>query len=149
MPALRRAYHFGSGPARSAPDVVSISRKIGRGLAMAVLITVATTATTYMIGHGRAVPHALTDGFKLSYDFAAGLAAAAAVATLAAQTKAVGEDRHVKRSVRIAVAFAAVLVCVVGPDFAAGSSPIGASHPAVRTPSYQRLRFIRRSCEQT
>ena len=50
-------------------------------LGIAVLITLATTLTSHLIGKGHAVLPALTDGFRLAYFIGAGLCAAAAVVT--------------------------------------------------------------------
>jgi len=109
--------------------MVNSPRQISRGLAVAVLIALATAVTSHLIGRGRDMSHALTDGFKLSYCVAAALAAAAAVATFVLMRKTGREGRHVTRGVRIAVASAAVAVCFVGTDFSLGllqGSPIGA-----------------------
>ena len=109
--------------------MANTSRTIGRGLAMAVLITFVTATTSHLIGHGREVPHMLTDGFRLGYYVGVALAAAAALATFALLPKRAREGRRVTWGIRIGVAIAAVVVCSVGTDFAAGLShkvPIGA-----------------------
>jgi hypothetical protein len=132
---------------RSAPSPLtrftpSTFRQIGRVAAVAVLITVATALASHLIGTGRGVPAALIDRLRLgprgtivvevAYYIAAGLAAAAAVATFTVLTKRTGYGRRVRRGVRIAVPVATVMVCFVAPDFAIGGSPVGAytSHGA-------------------
>jgi len=109
--------------------MMNTSRQIGRGLGLAVLITLATAVASRLMVHGRDVPPAITYGFQLSYFVAAVLAAAAGVATVVLLPKAIREGRRFTRRVRIAVAFASVAVCFVGTDFAVGlshDSPIGA-----------------------
>ncbi len=70
------------GQAGFASGLVNTSRQIGAGLGIAVLITLATTISSHLIGHGHPVPQALTDGFRVGYYIGAGLTAVAAVATL-------------------------------------------------------------------
>src|SRR4029077_2377037 len=48
-----------------ASGLVNTSRQIGGGLGIAVLVTLATSRTTHLIGAGHAVPQALTEGFRL------------------------------------------------------------------------------------
>src|SRR6201995_912627 len=55
------------GQAGLASGLVNTSRQIGGGLGIAVLITLATTVSSHLIGVGRAVPQALTDGFRVAY----------------------------------------------------------------------------------
>jgi len=62
-----------------ASGLVNTSRQAGGGLGIALLITFATSYTTHLIGHNKAVPDALTSGFRLSYLIAAGLATLAAL----------------------------------------------------------------------
>jgi hypothetical protein len=104
---------------------VKTSRQIGRGLGLAVLLTVATAFAGHLIRNDRPLPQALTDGFRLGRYIAACLATSAAVATLALLPKPARGGQRATRGVRIAVAVAVVLVCLVGPGFAAGG-PIGA-----------------------
>ena len=121
---------------------LSTPRQIGRAAGVAVLIAVATALVSHLIGTGRGVPAALIDVLRLGprgtivvelgYYIAAGVAAAAAVATFTLLTKRAGDQQRVRRGVRIAVAAATIMVCFVAPDFAIGGSPIGAytSHGA-------------------
>src|SRR5213078_5311758 len=46
-----------------ASGLVNTSRQIGGGLGIAVLITLATTITSHLIGQCHGVPQALADGF--------------------------------------------------------------------------------------
>ena len=64
-----------------ASGLVNTSRQIGGGLGIAVLITLATTRSSHLIGGGQGVPQALTEGFRLGFYIAAGLCAAAALIT--------------------------------------------------------------------
>lgn len=62
-----------------ASGLVNTSRQAGGGLGIALLISFATSYTTHLIGNNKAVPDALTSGFRLAYLIAAGLAITAAV----------------------------------------------------------------------
>ncbi len=62
-----------------ASGLVNTSRQAGGGLGIALLISFATSYTTHLIGHNKAVPDALTAGFRLAYLIAASLAALAAL----------------------------------------------------------------------
>jgi EmrB/QacA subfamily drug resistance transporter len=125
-----------------ASGLVNTSRQVGGGLGIAVLVTVATTVTSHQIGHGTAVPQALTDGFRVGYYIGAGLCAIAALLTFALLPR-VGEKRAVTRRIQIATAIALVLGAFVGLDFAVGGShgaPLGAyvrngSHTYVTAPA--------------
>jgi hypothetical protein len=111
-------------------------RQIGGGVAIALLITLATGMTSHLIGTGRGVPEALIHvlqlgprgqlAVKLAYCVAAGLAAAAALAICGVIPTPIGARPPVIRRVRIAVTVAVVLGCFVGPDFAVGSPSVGA-----------------------
>jgi MFS family permease len=57
------------------------SQQIGGGIGLAILSSVATTRTNNLLSSGVAAPTALTDGFKLAFWVAAGLAGLAVVAT--------------------------------------------------------------------
>ncbi len=130
------------GPSPLTRSTLSTPRQIARGAGVAVLIAVATALASHLIGTGRGVPAALIDVLRLGprgtivvelgYYIAAGVAAAAAVATFTLLTKRAGDQQRVRRGVRIAVAAATMVVCFVAPDFAIGGSPIGAytSHGA-------------------
>jgi EmrB/QacA subfamily drug resistance transporter len=115
------------GQAGLASGLVNTSRQVGGGLGIAVLVTLATTRTSHLIGGGQQVPQALTEGFRLGYYIAAGLCAAAAVATFAL-VPAYGEGPRARR-VQLALAVCVLLAGFVGVDFAVGGShgaPIGA-----------------------
>ena len=71
------------GQAGLASGLVNTSRQVGGGLGLAVLITLATSLSSHLIGQGHGVPQALTDGFRLGYFIGAGLCAAAALVTFA------------------------------------------------------------------
>ncbi|HTU87613.1 MAG TPA: MFS transporter [Solirubrobacteraceae bacterium] len=121
------------GQAGLASGLVNTSRQIGGGLGLAVLITLATSRSSHLIGAGHGELQSLTDGFRLGYLIAAGLCAAAAVMTLTllprtspAQT---AETPLARRLPTITVAVAAVIAAFIALDFGVGGShgaPIGA-----------------------
>ncbi len=117
------------GHAGLASGLVNTSRQVGGGLGIAVLITLATTRTSHLIGVGRAVPQALTDGFRLSYLIGAGLVAAAALVTFASAPRLPAARGSALRRSPMAIAVAFVIGGFVALDFAVGGSrgaPIGA-----------------------
>ena len=150
------------GQAGLASGLVNTSRQVGGGLGIAVLITLATSRSSHLIGGGHGVLQALTDGFRLGYFIGAGLCAAAAVATLtlvprvaSAQAATVPgggtvpgaarRRRSLLREAPIGVAVAAVIAGFVILDFAVGGShgaPIGAysTHDTYRYVSQPGLR---------
>ncbi len=108
-----------------ASGLVNTSRQVGGGLGLAVLITLATSQSSHLIGSGQAVPQALTNGFRLGYYIAAGLCAAAAVATFAWLPRPTSQARRVEMLAAVGL----VIAAFVGLDFAVGGShgaPIGA-----------------------
>ena len=116
------------GQAGLASGLVNTSRQVGGGLGIAVLITLATTRTSHLIGAGHGVPQALTDGFRLAYFIGAGLCAAAALLTFILLPRA-PQEAAAPRRVQIAVAVGLVVCGFIGLDFAVEGShgaPIGA-----------------------
>jgi EmrB/QacA subfamily drug resistance transporter len=119
------------GQAGLASGLVNTSRQIGGGLGIAVLITLATSRTSHLIGAGTDVSQALTEGFRLGYYIAAGLCAAAALANFAWVAKApvTDEVRPSARRFGALIAVTSVIVVFIAVAFAAGGShgaPIGA-----------------------
>ena len=117
------------GHAGLASGLVNTSRQVGGGLGIAVLITLATTRTSHLIGVGHQVPQALTDGFRLSYLIGAGLVAVAALVTFASVPKLGGARGSARSRFPIAITVAVVIGGFVALDFAVGGSrgaPIGA-----------------------
>ena len=117
------------GQAGLASGLVNTSRQVGGGLGIAILITLATTQTSHLIGLGHGVPQALTDGFRLGYYIAAGLCAAAALATLTLLPRPEPGQAQVTRGVALALTLGVLLAAFVGLDFAVGGShgaPLGA-----------------------
>jgi len=119
------------GQAGLASGLVNTSRQIGGGLGIAVLITLATSRTSHLIGGGTDVSQALTEGFRLAYYIAAGLCAAAALATLAWVAKAPAADQAGPSVGRLSapLAVGTVIAAFVVVAFAFGGShgaPIGA-----------------------
>ncbi len=118
------------GQAGLASGLVNTSRQIGAGLGIAVIVTLATTISSHLIGNGQAVPEALTNGFRVGYYIGAGLTAAAAVATLVFVPKsgAAPAGPLLRRSL-LGIGVAAAIVGFVALDFGVGGShgaPLGA-----------------------
>jgi EmrB/QacA subfamily drug resistance transporter len=117
------------GQAGLASGLVNTSRQIGGGLGIAVLITLATSLSSHLIGHGHGVPQALTDGFRLGYFIAAGLCAAAALVTFTLIAKPAAEQGSATRRAPILAAVAGVIAAFIALAFAVGGShgaPLGA-----------------------
>ncbi len=115
------------GQAGLASGLVNTSRQVGGGLGLAVLVTLATSRSSHLIGTGHGVPQSLTDGFRLAYLIGGGLAAAAAVVTFTALPRPEGALVPAVR--RLAVAIGVVVAGFVALDVAfAGShgAPVGA-----------------------
>jgi EmrB/QacA subfamily drug resistance transporter len=115
------------GQAGLASGLVNTSRQIGGGLGLAVLVTLATSHSSHLIGEGHGVAESLTDGFRLAYLIGGGLAAAAALVTFTALPKPDGVLLPAAR--RLVVVVGAVIVGFVAVDAAfAGShgAPVGA-----------------------
>ena len=110
------------GQAGLASGLVNTSRQIGGGLGLAVLITLATTRSSHLIGGGQSVPQALTEGFRLGYYIAAGLCAVAAFITFVVLPTAAAQGPTATRRVQIAAAVAVVVAGFVGLDFGLGGS---------------------------
>jgi EmrB/QacA subfamily drug resistance transporter len=133
------------GQAGLASGLVNTSRQIGGGLGLAVLITLATSRSSHLIGVGHAVPQALTDGFRLGYYIAAGLCAAAAViafAVVPVETPAeaqAGERPSLIRRFPLALAVAGAIAAFIALDFGFGGShgaPVGAYTTGSNTYSF-------------
>jgi EmrB/QacA subfamily drug resistance transporter len=114
-----------------ASGLVNTSRQVGGGLGIAVLITLATTLTSHLIGKGHAVLPALTDGFRLGYFIGAGLCAVAAVLTftlVARPAAAEHEAPSTRRVPTIVLGVVGVIAAFVVIAFALGGShgaPLG------------------------
>jgi EmrB/QacA subfamily drug resistance transporter len=115
------------GQAGLASGLVNTSRQIGGGLGLAILVTLATSRSSHLIGEGHGVAQSLTDGFRLAYLIGGGLAAAAALVTFTALPNPTGVVLPAAR--RLAVAVLVVVAGFVALDTAfAGShgAPVGA-----------------------
>jgi EmrB/QacA subfamily drug resistance transporter len=111
------------GQAGLASGLVNTSRQIGGGLGLAILVTLATSRSSHLIGAGHGVAQSLTDGFRLAYLIGGGLAAAAAIVTFTALPKPAGVTPPAARSLAIAV-----IVLVAG--FVALDTAFAGSHGA-------------------
>jgi EmrB/QacA subfamily drug resistance transporter len=112
-----------------ASGLVNTSRQVGGGLGIAVLVTLATTRTSDLIGGGVRVPQALTEGFRLGFYIGAGLCVAAALATIAWVPKPAESQAPRRRRIQFVTAIALVLAAFIGLDFGLGGShgaPLGA-----------------------
>ncbi len=117
------------GQAGLASGLVNTSRQIGGGLGIAVLITLATAHSSHLIGGGRSVPQALTDGFRLSYFVGAGLTLAAAALAFALIPRRGAAEAPITRRIPIAAGVAIAIAGFVALDFGVGGShgaPLGA-----------------------
>jgi EmrB/QacA subfamily drug resistance transporter len=115
------------GQAGLASGLVNTSRQVGGGLGLAILVTLATSRSSHLIGAGHGVAQSLTDGFRVAYLIGGGLAAAAALVTFTALPKPDSVLAPAAR--RLAVAVVVVVAGFVAVDFAfAGShgAPVGA-----------------------
>jgi EmrB/QacA subfamily drug resistance transporter len=111
------------GQAGLASGLVNTSRQVGGGIGLALLITLATQYTSHQIGKGHPVPQALTDGFRLAYFIAAGLAGAAALTTFFTVR---GPAVPMARRLPVAAAVAGVIAAFVALDFALADGTHGA-----------------------
>jgi EmrB/QacA subfamily drug resistance transporter len=115
------------GQAGLASGLVNTSRQVGGGLGLAVLVTLATSRSSHLIGAGHGVAQSLTDGFRLAYLIGGGLAAAAALVTFTALRNPAGVALPAAR--RLAIAVVVVVAGFLALDTAfAGShgAPVGA-----------------------
>jgi EmrB/QacA subfamily drug resistance transporter len=103
-----------------AAGLVNTARQVGGAVGIALLISLASQRTSDLIGQNRAVPDALTSGFRLAYLVGAGLCGAATVLTLALLPRA-DDARRVR--LRLPAVAAAVVAGFVAIDFAAAGAP--------------------------
>jgi EmrB/QacA subfamily drug resistance transporter len=114
------------GQAGLASGLVNTSRQVGGGLGLAILVTLATSRSSHLIGSGRGVAQSLTDGFRLAYLIGGGLAAAAALLTFTALRNPAGVALPAAR--RLTIVVAVVIAGFIALDTAfAGShgAPVG------------------------
>ena len=111
-----------------ASGLVNTSRQVGGALGIALLISVASSRTSQLIGANESVSSALTDGFRIAYLIGAGLCAVAAVVTFTRlPAPAPGGQRR-----RLGAAVGAVLIGFLVVDLALAGGP-GAPIGAYKT----------------
>jgi EmrB/QacA subfamily drug resistance transporter len=101
-----------------ASGLVNTSRQIGGGLGLAILITLATSRTSHLLGHTSDTNQALVEGFRLAFYICAGLCAAAAVITFLLVPRGAAEQKPLLRRFPIALAVTTTIVAFVALDFA-------------------------------
>jgi len=111
------------GQAGLASGLVNTSRQVGGGLGIAILITLATTRSSHLIGTGHGVNQALTDGFRLAYLIGAGLTAVAAVINFGLVPRAAAGGGSLLRRFPIAAGVAVAIGAIVGVDLGIGGTP--------------------------
>jgi EmrB/QacA subfamily drug resistance transporter len=114
------------GQAGLASGLVNTSRQVGGGLGLAILVTLATSRSSHLIGTGHGVPQSLTDGFRLAYLIGGGLAAAAALVTFTSLPRP--DSELIPAARKLVIAVAVIIAGFVALDFAfAGShgAPVG------------------------
>jgi EmrB/QacA subfamily drug resistance transporter len=137
------------GQAGLASGLVNTSRQIGGGLGLAILVTLATSRSSHLIGDGHGVAQSLTDGFRLAYLIGGGLAAAAAIVTFTALPKPAGVTLPSARRLVIVVVVVVAGFVVLDTAFAGShGAPVGAyttrgaysfvTEPTLHPPKLQR-----------
>ncbi len=116
----------GATPAEAglASGLVNTSRQIGGALGIALIISIATSYTSHLIGANKPVPTSLTDGFRVGYLIGAGLVLLAAIMAYTMLRPGDTAPAHAGvRGVRLPVTVAAVIVAFFAADFAFAGSP--------------------------
>jgi EmrB/QacA subfamily drug resistance transporter len=118
----------GATPAQAglASGLVNTSRQIGGALGIALIISIATSYTSHLIGANKPVPNSLTDGFRVGYLIGAGLVLLAAIMAFSLlrqdDSAAIGLNK-IGPGLRLPVTVAAVIVVFFAVDFAFAGSP--------------------------
>jgi len=139
------------GQAGLASGLVNTSRQVGGGLGLAILITLATSHSTSLIGRGWQVSDALTHGFRLAFLIAACLTAVAALVTFVAVPRpSAGERVADRRLAVVVVAAIAVFVALAAVFHDTRGNPLGryttknaysfVSAPGLHPPVYRVVR---------
>jgi EmrB/QacA subfamily drug resistance transporter len=115
------------GQAGLASGLVNTSRQVGGGLGLAILVTLATSRSSHLIGSGHGVAQSLTDGFRLAYLIGGGLAAAAALLTFTAMRNPAGVALPAARHFALAIVAVVAGFLVLDTAFAGShGAPVGA-----------------------
>ena len=110
----------GAKPGRAglASGLVNTSRQIGGGLGLAILITLATSRTSSLLGHTTDTNQALVEGFRLTFYICAGLCATAALFTFLFISKGAASQGSLLRRFPIAAAVAVAIGTFAALSFA-------------------------------
>jgi EmrB/QacA subfamily drug resistance transporter len=113
------------GQAGLVSGLVNTSRQVGGGLGIAVLVTLATSRSSHLIGHGAQVSQALTVGFRLAYLIGAGLAGLAALVTFVALPR-IGAQSAGRRFIATIATFVLVFAAADVAFANSHAAPLGA-----------------------
>ena len=106
------------GQAGLASGLVNTSRQIGGGLGLAILITLATSRTSSLLGHTTDTNQAVVEGYRLALYICAGLCAAAALATFTLIPRGAASQGSLLRRFPIAAAVGVAIAGFTGASFA-------------------------------
>lgn len=106
-----------------ASGLVNTSRQVGGALGIALLISIATSYTSHLIGANNQVSEALTEGFRIAYLIAAGLALLAAIATAALLRSAASPGGSLTMRLTMPTAAVVLIAVFVAVDFTAAGAP--------------------------
>jgi EmrB/QacA subfamily drug resistance transporter len=117
------------GQAGMASGLVNTSRQIGGGLGIAILITLATSRTSTLLGHTTDTNQATVEGYRLAFYICAGLCAAAALGTFLFVSRGAASQGSLLRRFPIMAVVAVAIGGFTGLSFAFSGNhgpPIGA-----------------------
>jgi EmrB/QacA subfamily drug resistance transporter len=106
-----------------ASGLVNTSRQVGGALGIALLVSIATSYTSHLIGSNTQVSEALTQGFRIAYLIAAGLAVLAAIATVVLLRGQGPAGRRLTARLTMPAVAVLVVAVFVTVDFTAAGAP--------------------------
>jgi EmrB/QacA subfamily drug resistance transporter len=114
----------GAGPGREglSSGLVNTSRQVGGAVGIAILISIATQYTSHLIGQGRDVSVALTNGFRVAYLISAVFVALAAVIAFGKLPKPTALE-PLRSRLRLPISVAVVVAGFIAVDFVAAGAP--------------------------